>query len=86
VSVITNQQMKDQNLTQLTDVVSQAAGLTINQTGNIGSDNSPVYARGQTVDNYLLDGVKLMSSYSSIFKVRILLYLTVLKLYVVPMV
>jgi outer membrane receptor for ferric coprogen and ferric-rhodotorulic acid len=32
VSVITRQQMEDQNLTQLTDVVSQAAGLTINQT------------------------------------------------------
>uniref|UniRef100_UPI00241CADA6 STN domain-containing protein n=1 Tax=Acinetobacter gyllenbergii TaxID=134534 RepID=UPI00241CADA6 len=28
VSVITRQQMEDQNLTQLTDVVSQAAGLT----------------------------------------------------------
>ena len=68
VSVITRQQMEDQNLTQLTDVVSQAAGLTINQSGNIGSDNSPIYARGQTVDNYLLDGVKLMSSYSSIFQ------------------
>lgn len=68
VSVITRQQMEDQNLTQLTDVVSQATGLTINQSGNIGSDNSPIYARGQTVDNYLLDGVKLMSSYSSIFQ------------------
>jgi outer membrane receptor for ferric coprogen and ferric-rhodotorulic acid len=68
VSVITRQQMEDQNLTQLTDVVSQAAGLTINQSGNIGSDLSPIYARGQTVDNYLLDGVKLMSSYSSIFQ------------------
>ncbi|RGD90462.1 TonB-dependent siderophore receptor [Acinetobacter sp. SWAC57] len=68
VSVITRQQMEDQNLTQLTDVVSQAAGLTISQNGNIGSDNSPIYARGQTVDNYLLDGVKLMSSYTSIFQ------------------
>ncbi|WHP05979.1 TonB-dependent siderophore receptor [Acinetobacter corruptisaponis] len=68
VSIITNQQMKDQNLTQLTDVVSQAAGLSIKQGGNIGSDNSPIYARGQQVDNYLLDGVKLMSSYSSIFQ------------------
>lgn len=68
VSVITNQQMKDQNLTQLTDVVNQAAGLTINQGGNIGSDNSPIYARGQQVDSYLLDGVKLLNSYSSIFQ------------------
>lgn len=68
VSVITSQQMKDQNLTQLTDVATQAAGLTINQGGNIGSDNSPIYARGQTVDSYLLDGVKLLNSYSSIFQ------------------
>ena len=68
VSVITRQQMEDQNLTQLTDVVTQAAGLTINQGGNIGSDNSPIYARGQTVDYYLLDGVKLLNSYSSIFQ------------------
>ena len=68
VSVITNQQMKDQNLTQLTDVVSQAAGLSIKQGGSIGSDNSPIYARGQQVDNYLLDGVKLMSSYQAIFQ------------------
>lgn len=68
VSVITRQQMEDQNLTQLTDVVTQAAGLTINQGGNIGSDNTPIYARGQSVDNYLLDGVKLLNSYSSIFQ------------------
>ncbi|MCJ8160352.1 TonB-dependent siderophore receptor [Acinetobacter zhairhuonensis] len=68
VSVITRQQMDDQHLTQLTDVVTQAAGLSINQSGNIGSDNSPIYARGQAVDSYLLDGVKLLSSYSSIFQ------------------
>ena len=68
VSVITRQQMEDQNLTQLTDVVMQAAGLTLSSGGNIGSDNSPIYARGQTVDSYLLDGVKLLSTYSSIFQ------------------
>lgn len=68
VSVITRQQMEDQNLTQLTDVVMQAAGLTLSSGGNIGSDNSPIYARGQTVDSYLLDGVKLLSTYSYIFQ------------------
>ncbi|OTG78440.1 TonB-dependent siderophore receptor [Acinetobacter sp. ANC 5054] len=68
VSVITRQQMEDQNLTQLMDVANQAAGLTIKQGGNIGSDNSPIYARGQTVDSYLLDGIKLLNSYSSIFQ------------------
>jgi outer membrane receptor for ferric coprogen and ferric-rhodotorulic acid len=68
VSVVTRQQMEDQNLTQLMDVANQAAGLTIKQGGNIGSDNSPIYARGQTVDSYLLDGIKLLNSYSSIFQ------------------
>ena len=48
--------------------MSQAAGLSIKQGGNIGSDNSPIYARGKEVDSYLLDGVKLMSSYASIFQ------------------
>lgn len=68
ISVITRQQMQDQNLTQLTDVAMQTAGLSVSQAGNIGSDNSPIYARGQQVDNYLLDGVKLLSSYASIFQ------------------
>lgn len=68
ISVITRQQMDDQNLKQLTDVANQVAGLTVSQGGNIGSDNSPIYARGKTVDNYLLDGVKLLNSYSSIFQ------------------
>jgi outer membrane receptor for ferric coprogen and ferric-rhodotorulic acid len=68
VSVVTRQQMEDQNLTQLMDVANQAAGLTIKQGGNIGSDTSPIYARGQTVDSYLLDGIKLLNSYSSIFQ------------------
>lgn len=68
VSVITKQQMEDQNLNQLMDVANQAAGLTIKQGGNIGSDNSPIYARGQKVDSYLLDGVKLLGSYSAMFQ------------------
>lgn len=68
VSVMTRQQMEDQHLTQLTDVVRQSAGLTIRQSGNIGTDSSPIFARGQQVDNYLSDGIKLLSSYSSLFQ------------------
>lgn len=68
VSVMTRQQMDDQNLTQITDVANQVAGLTVNQSGNVGSDSSPIYARGKSVDSYLLDGVKLLSTYSSIFQ------------------
>lgn len=68
VSIITSQRMQDQGLTQLTDVVAQTAGLSVSQGGNIGSDSSPIYARGFTVDNYMVDGVKQLSSYSSIFQ------------------
>ena len=82
VSVITRQQMEDQNLTQLTDVVMQTAGLTLSSGGNIGSDNSPIYARGQTVDSYLLDGVKLLSTYLLFFKAKIPLFSTELKSFV----
>ncbi|MFW1814698.1 TonB-dependent siderophore receptor [Acinetobacter guillouiae] len=68
VSVMTQQRMQDQNLTQLTDVANQVAGLTVSQSGNVGSDTSPIYSRGKSVDSYLLDGVKLLSTYSSIFQ------------------
>jgi len=43
VSVMTRQQMDDQNLTQITDVANQVAGLTVNQSGNVGSD---IYSMG----------------------------------------
>ncbi|MGC3987448.1 MAG: TonB-dependent siderophore receptor [Pseudorhodoferax sp.] len=68
VSVITRQRMDDQGLTQLTDVAAQTAGLVVAQGGNVGSDSSPIYARGFSVDNYMIDGVKMLESYSSIFQ------------------
>lgn len=68
VSIITRQRMEDQGLTQLTDVAAQTAGLSISQGGNMGSDSSPIYSRGFSVDNYMIDGVKLLGSYSSIFQ------------------
>jgi len=68
VSVITQQRMLDQGLTQLTDVAIQAPGLSVSQSGNVGSDSSPIYSRGFSVDNYMVDGVKLLGSYASIFQ------------------
>lgn len=68
VSVFTRQQMDDQNLTLLTDIATQTAGLSIAQSGSLGTDGANIYARGQQVNNYLLDGVKLLGSYSSIFQ------------------
>lgn len=68
VSVITEQRMKDQNLTQLTDVAAQTPGLVVTQSGNVGSDSSPIYSRGFSIDTYMVDGVKMVSPYSSIFQ------------------
>ncbi len=69
VSVMTRQRMDDQGLTQLSDVVTQTPGLTLNVSGNMGSDSSPIYSRGFAVDNYQVDGVgQTYSNYSSIFQ------------------
>lgn len=66
VSVITTQRMRDQGLTQLNDVVRQTTGLSINQSGNSGSDSSSIYSRGFAVENYQIDGLQLLdSNYSS---------------------
>jgi outer membrane receptor for ferric coprogen and ferric-rhodotorulic acid len=69
VSVITRQQMDDQGMVQLADVVKQTAGLILSQSGNMGSDSSPIFSRGFQVENYQVDGVGyLHSNYSSIFQ------------------
>ena len=69
VSVITRQRMEDQGLTQLQDVIAQTPGLSIAQSGNAGSDSSPIYSRGFAVENYQIDGVgQVYSGYSSIFQ------------------
>ncbi|GAA5233126.1 TonB-dependent siderophore receptor [Verticiella sediminum] len=68
VSVITSQRMQDQNLTQLTDVANQTPGLVVSQGGNVGSDSSPIYARGFAIDTYMIDGTRMTGSYSSIYQ------------------
>ena len=69
VSVITRQRMEDQGLTQLSDVVVQTPGLVFSQSGNQGSDTSPIYSRGFSVNTYMIDGVRQTdSNYSSIFQ------------------
>lgn len=68
VSIVTRQQLQDQGLSQLTEVVGQVAGLYLAQGGNVGSDSAVIYARGFQVENYLVDGVKMLNSYSSIFQ------------------
>lgn len=62
ISVITSQRMRDQGLTELTDVVRQTPGLSFNQAGSSGSDNNAIYSRGFEVQNYQIDGLQLLDS------------------------
>ncbi|HZX16834.1 MAG TPA: TonB-dependent siderophore receptor [Pseudomonas sp.] len=62
ISVITSQRMRDQGLTELTEVVRQTPGLTFNQAGSSGSDNNAIYSRGFAVENYQIDGLQLLDS------------------------
>jgi len=69
VTVMTRQQMDDQGILELADVVRQTPGLTLNQSGNMGSDSSAIYSRGFVVENYQIDGVGMVNSnYSTLFQ------------------
>ncbi|MEH0874588.1 TonB-dependent siderophore receptor [Pectobacterium cacticida] len=64
VSVITNKQIKDQNLTSLDSVMSKASGITVRKIS--GSDQ--YYSRGWRVTNIQLDGgtpIQLFNSLTS---------------------
>ena len=69
VTVMTRQQMDDQGILELADIVRQTPGLTLNQSGNMGSDSSAIYSRGFVVENYQIDGVGMVNSnYSTLFQ------------------
>ena len=69
VTVMTRQRMDDQGITQLSDLVQQTPGLSLDAGGNIGSDTSTIFSRGFEVDNYLIDGVgQVNSNYNRIFQ------------------
>ncbi len=68
VSVITRQRIEDQGLTQLSDVVAQTTGLVMSASGNTGTDSSPIYSRGFSVNTYMVDGVRQINSYAGIFQ------------------
>ncbi|WNW11878.1 TonB-dependent siderophore receptor [Pseudomonas sp. DTU_2021_1001937_2_SI_NGA_ILE_001] len=54
VSVITRQQMDDQNLTTVQEAVSRAPGLTMQK---IGPERYTFYARGSQISNMMYDGL-----------------------------
>lgn len=59
VSVITRQQMDDQNLQGLSQVLKQTPGITVNQES---SEAFTFYSRGFKLENYQFDGVPSLSS------------------------
>jgi len=54
VTVITQQQMKDQNLTDLTAVMKQTPGVFV--ATDPGSGNALFYSRGYQITNFMVDG------------------------------
>ncbi|AUF95929.1 TonB-dependent siderophore receptor [Pseudomonas sp. 02C 26] len=59
VSVVTRQQMDDQNLQSVSDVLKQTPGITVNQES---SEAYSFYSRGFQLENYQFDGVPSLSS------------------------
>lgn len=54
VSVMTRQRMDDQKLDTVAAVLEQTPGLSVQ---NVGSSRFSIYSRGNTIDNYQLDGI-----------------------------
>jgi outer membrane receptor for ferric coprogen and ferric-rhodotorulic acid len=54
ISVITRQQMDDQNLTSIGDVLSKTPGITINK---LDSSRASFKSRGFEIDNFQIDGI-----------------------------
>ncbi|QLF93756.1 TonB-dependent siderophore receptor [Pseudomonas sp. ABC1] len=69
ISVMTRQRIEDQNLSQLTDVIRQTPGLSVSANAGGGSSFNSIYSRGFTVENFQVDGERLLNSgYSGIFQ------------------
>ncbi len=59
VSIITRQQMDDQGLQNISDVLQQTPGITVNRDNTEGYS---FYARGFQVENFLFDGVPSLAT------------------------
>lgn len=63
VSIVSREQMEDQNLDTLGEVLNQVVGISSTQYATSGADDSfnTYYARGFTIDNYQVDGINTTS-------------------------
>jgi len=60
ITVITQQRMEDQKLSNLTDALEATSGITVVREG-LGADSDAYYSRGFQIHNYEIDGVPTSS-------------------------
>lgn len=63
VSVVTRQQIEDQNLTDVTQVLEQTPGVVVDSMGPAGSDANHIYVRGFEVSSIQVDGLNRPDSF-----------------------
>lgn len=63
ISVVTRQQLEDQNLTDIAQVLEQTPGVVVDSMGPAGSDANHIYVRGTEIGNIQVDGVNRTDSY-----------------------
>lgn len=65
VSVVTRQQIEDQNLTNVTQVLEQTPGVVVDSMGPAGSDANHIYVRGFEVNSIQVDGINRPTSFGA---------------------
>ncbi|MEX3776635.1 TonB-dependent siderophore receptor [Pseudomonas sp. MYb118] len=63
VTVITRQQIEDQNLTDVAQVLEQTPGVVVDSMGPAGSDANHIYVRGFEVGSIQVDGINRPDTY-----------------------
>ncbi|KAF1069103.1 MAG: Ferric-pseudobactin BN7/BN8 receptor [Pseudomonas citronellolis] len=56
ITVMTDQRIKDQRLTDLTEVMEATTGIAVSRVG-VGAENDTYWSRGFQINNYEVDGV-----------------------------
>lgn len=57
ITVFTQQQIEDQNLTDVSRILEETAGVSKSQLGHEGAGFTTYYSRGFSINNYMRDGI-----------------------------
>jgi len=63
ISVVTRQQIEDQNLNEVAQVLEQTPGVVVDSMGPAGSDANHIYVRGFEVGSIQVDGINRPDTY-----------------------